>query len=141
MEYLTGALVAIVFGSLVLLIVNRMLIQQIYTQDRTVIRYSQSHIYSLVGEIMYNQEFGSAETDSQSSRYYNNAYTRIVVAENKAYWIKDNVFFVADMIGNEVNQETARQVDTMAMDDVELKKMIFIVEALTGGDNDSRSSG
>lgn len=141
MEYLTGALVAIIFGSLLRIVFNKILFDNYRNEQQSVIKYSQSHVYSLVGQMLYDQEFAASSPDSQSSRYYDKAYTRVVVAENKAYWIKDNIFFVADLIGNEVNHETARQVDTMAMDDVELKKMIFIVEALTGGDNDSRSSG
>jgi hypothetical protein len=60
-------------------------------------------------------------------------YTRVVFVENQAYWIKNNTLFVADMEDDMVDEATTREVDTMAMDKVQLEKVIYIVEALTEG--------
>jgi hypothetical protein len=62
--------------------------------------------------------------------------------ENSAYWVKDNVFYMADLVSGEVNPETTRVVDTMGMDSVELDKMLFIMDRLREGlDNDSGGTG
>jgi hypothetical protein len=58
---------------------------------------------------------------------------RMIFTEDKAYWIKDNAFYEAKVVDGEIDKENAKVVDTMAMDKVELDKMIFIVEKLTEG--------
>ena len=66
----------------------------------------------------------------------------MVVVGKNAYWIKDNVFYEADVVDGDVDKKTARQVDTMAMDKVQLNKMMSIVEKLTEGThNDYWDSG
>ena len=58
--------------------------------------------------------------------------------DEQAYWIKDNVFYTADMDGDYVDKDTTRRVDTMAMNTVQLDKMMFIVDKLREGNlNDS----
>ena len=63
--------------------------------------------------------------------------------DNQAYWIKDSIFYMADMSNDGgVDKDTTRRVDTMTMDKVQLKKMMFIIEKLTEGlENDSWNSG
>jgi hypothetical protein len=62
--------------------------------------------------------------------------------DGRAYWIKDNQFYCADLVNGNVDQETAKPVDTMGMDKVQLDKMFFIVQKLTEGKaDDRRSSG
>jgi len=70
-----------------------------------------------------------------------NSYMKVMVVKNKAYWIKDNTFYVTDVVEGEVVKENAKQVDTMAMDKVELKEIMFIVEKLREDDDDNWSSG
>jgi len=48
---------------------------------------------------------------------------------------------VTDVVEGEVVKENAKQVDTMAMDKVELKEIMFIVEKLREDDDDNWSSG
>ena len=51
--------------------------------------------------------------------------------DNQAYWIKDNVFYTADMAMNgNVDKDTTRTVDTMTMNKVQLDKMMFIIDRL-----------
>ena len=59
---------------------------------------------------------------------------RMIFTENRAYWIKDNAFYQADLLETgEIDNSTTKVVDTMTMDKVELDKMIFIVQKLTEG--------
>ena len=137
MEYFAGALITLA----TVYVVNRLLNKQIAEDKKTVVRYSQSHIYKVAEKIILGPA-NPPKADSQSLRYQNNVYLKIVVAEDKAYWIKDNVFYVADIVDGNVDKETTKQVDTMSMDDVELKKMLVIVETLReGGANDGWGSG
>jgi hypothetical protein len=69
-------------------------------------------------------------------------YVRVMVVDDQAYWIKDNTFFTADMVDDNLDNDSTRTVDTMGMDEVQLKKMIFIVDKLTEGtSNDRGDSG
>ncbi len=81
--------------------------------------------------------------ETQATKYYESLSVKILFTENQAYWIRDNVFYVADM--NEdgfIDYPTSRPVDTMHMDKVELDRMSFIVEKLTEGkQNDRGDSG
>lgn len=49
---------------------------------------------------------------------------------------------MADFKNNEIDKNSVRTVDTMSMDKVQLDKMFFIIDKLTGRDkNDSGGSG
>jgi hypothetical protein len=66
-------------------------------------------------------------------KYFDSINLRILVLEEQAYWIKNNAVFVADVINGEIEKDTAKEVDTMAMDKVQLNKLMFIVEKLKEG--------
>ena len=55
------------------------------------------------------------------------------MTDDRAYWIKDNTFYEANLVDGEVDKNTTKVVDTMTMDKVELDKMAFIVQKLTEG--------
>jgi hypothetical protein len=40
---------------------------------------------------------------------------KVMVVSNKAYWIKNNALYVADVVEGEVQKETTKEVDTMSM--------------------------
>lgn len=116
-------------------VANKLISKNLASAKIPAVRYSQSHVYALATDLI----FGSAKTiktPTQSIKYQEEQYTKVVVAENKAYFIKNNTFFVADVVDGTIDKESTQEVDTMSMDDVELKKMIFIVEALKEGDTD-----
>jgi hypothetical protein len=140
MEYLAGSVLTLLgmFALSVFYFKNRLA----FSKKANVIRYSQSHIYEIIRDYIPLSSFDRIEAKTQSRNHQDSIYTRVVFAEDQAYWIKDNTLFVADMEEGFVNEETTRQVDTMAMDSVQLKKVVSIVEALTEGrKNDSGYSG
>jgi hypothetical protein len=62
--------------------------------------------------------------------------------DDMAYWIENDGLHEAVLQDGGVDMETKKKVDIMSMNDVELKKMIFVVEKLTEGKiNDSGTSG
>lgn len=116
-------------------VANKLISKNLASAKNTVVRYSQSHVYALAADLMFGSN-KTIKTPTQSTKYQEDQYTRVVVAENKAYFIKNNTFFVADVVEGTIDKDSTQEVDTMSMDDVELKKMIFIVEALKEGDTD-----
>jgi len=93
---------------------------------------TQSRTNELIKQtFVQDQSFPPAK--SQSTKHFDSRSIRILIVDGQAYWITNNTVFTADVIDGEIEKETARQVDTMTMDKVQLKKMIFIVEKLKEG--------
>jgi len=138
MEYVVGAVLTLI----TVVIANRLITKQLKSQKRTVVRYSQSHIYSVIAPMMFGFNGVIPKRSTQSSNYQEEAYIRVVIVDGKAYWIKQNTFFTADVVDGTVDKESTKEVDTMSMSDVELKKMLVIVETLREGEgNDSGGTG
>jgi len=134
MEYLIGAAFSagLFFG--ILLFVHR-------TQKVPVstIKYRQSHIIHILAMTEYEEHDENEFYDEESPEKDNIKY-KVVFLEDKAYWLDGSEFFVADARGDTIMTKTKRQVDTMAMNAVELKKIAKVVEALRS-DNEDRDSG
>ena len=78
--------------------------------------------------------------ETQASKYHDSSQTRILFTEQHAYWIKDNSVYRADVVEGAILNESAKPLDIMSMDKVELDEMMFIIETLTeGSDNDYRN--
>lgn len=139
MEYIIGSLVTLA----TVVIVNRVLVREIKKQEAIpTIKYNQSHTYNLLKPYMLDEGYEKFSTKTQSSEYQNRAYTKIVIAENEAYWIKDNNLYTAKIVNGDVDTETSEPVDTINMNKAELSKIMMIVETLRGeGDNDNRGTG
>lgn len=79
---------------------------------------------------------------TQSKMHYDKANVKVIIVDNQAYWIKDNIFYKAPLEGQSIDKDSAEQVDTIHMDKVQLDKMLFIMDKLREGINDdSRGSG
>ena len=106
--------------------------------------YSQSYMHKILLPFLPTNSQINRMTPkkTQARLFYNKLYIKILFLDNKAYWIKDNTFYSADVVDKQVIEETTKIVDIMSMDKVELDKMSFIVEKLTEGlNNDNRNSG
>jgi hypothetical protein len=79
---------------------------------------------------------------TQSKIHYDKTNVKVIILDNQAYWIKDNIFYRAPIDGQAIDKESAEEVDTIHMDKVQLEKMLFIMDKLREGINDdSRGSG
>jgi hypothetical protein len=103
------------------------------------IKFSQSHMHEIVKPLLPPSLFEKKKKDSQSSNHERKTNVKVIIIEGIAYWVKDNIFYMADMDGNLIDKETTRVVDTMGMSKVELDKMLFIMDRLMEGDGDDRS--
>jgi heptaprenylglyceryl phosphate synthase len=136
MEYFLGSIITLAC----VVVVNKLVKRQ--KPITGTIEFSQSHLYAVLAPFMPSNEELSKPKHTQASKYLDNVFFRVIIVGKNAYWIKDNVFYEADVLDGDVDRKTARQVDTMAMDKVQLNKMMSIVERLTEGThNDYWDSG
>lgn len=142
MEYLLGSVITLI----TLLIIGYLLRKYSLQRDSYKLVYSQSYIHAMISPITMLLSMGYGERESvetQILKHYDSLFTQVIITKNKAYWIKDNTFFVAPINDDgEIEKDQAVQVDTMSMDTVQLEEMTLIVEELTRGKGyDSRGTG
>lgn len=128
MEYVVGSIITL----FTIYFVNRFIKRELDSQGVASITYSQSHIHNLINPFLPDNAELIMLKPTQATKHMEETQLRVLIVEDKAYWIKDNDFFVADLIEGLVDKESAKLVDTMSMSKVELDKIIFIVEKLTG---------
>jgi hypothetical protein len=132
MEYFLGTLATL----LTVVVVNIFLRKSTTNTKSMQVRYSQSHIFEILKPFYpEGQKFLKPIKETQSLKFNKESFIKVMVVEGKAYWIKDQALYVAEMESGSVVPDTTKQVDTMAMDKLELEKVIFVVERLTEGRN------
>ena len=77
-------------------------------------------------------------TKTQSKTHYDKTNVRVIILDNQAYWIKNNIFYKAPLVDQVIDKDSAEEVDTISMDKVQLDKMLFIMDKLREGINDDR---
>jgi hypothetical protein len=133
-EYFIGFLV-----SIAMLVVFRMLGTRIIRDDYgTRIRYSQTHIHNIIKDNLPDQLFLPLKRPRQTINHEKSIHLKVLFFEKDAYWIKENALFIAEQEDGIVKEDTARRVDTMGMNRVQLEKVMYIVDILNeGNQNDS----
>lgn len=109
---------------------------------------SHSHHYPIVSQAMLHHRFFNAKkysrrmkTKTQSNKHQEQNNVRVIIVDNRAYWIKDNIFYTAPLVNQLIDKDSAERVDTTNMNKVQLDQMLFIVDKLTEGtSDDSRGS-
>lgn len=140
MQYLSGFMLAFVL----MYVIYKLQSKNNIFQDAKLkpIRYSQSHIHSLISPLIpKNLKKKPHKTQSRIHEAKNNI--KVIIMDNRAYWIKDNGFYMADIsIDGTVNKDSTRRVDIDGMSKVQLDKMLFIIDKLREGNlYDSGSAG
>ncbi len=103
--------------------------------------YRQSHIHEIISPLIPYMMPHKKEIVRQSSNHEEKTNIKVVIFDNKAYFVKDGTFYCAEMHGTDIDGANATLVDTMAMDKVQLDKMLFIMDQLRDGKkNDSGDS-
>lgn len=102
--------------------------------------FRQSHIFEVTRPTI-NAMLSFKQIDTQATRHFDSKHLKVVLTETKAYWIKDSSVYEADILDGTVQENSAKVVDMMALDDVKLKDMMFIIDKLTEEQpNDRRDS-
>ena len=138
MEYLIGS----AFTFLCLYVVFRIISIDAIKPGMQKIRYSQSHIHSIVSPLLPPVSEFRKPLVSQATKHYDSVNVKVIILGHTAFWIKDNVFYTANIDEDGIDKESTKVVDTMSMDKVQLDKMLFILDQLRDGEvNDSGSTG
>lgn len=138
MEILLGSLL-----TLTIIMTNNLVLRKpVKKVMNTKIRFSQSNTQALMSDLLsYENEILHEEAPRQSKKFIQQSYIRVVIAEDNAYWIKDNALYVADIVDGMVDRESSKRVDTINMDSVELEKTMTIVEKLREGLDEDSGTG
>jgi hypothetical protein len=134
MDYLLGFLVAI--G---MFLFFRFIAPKTISKDLgNKIRYSQTHIHEIIRYSIPESMLYPVQKPTQSANHEKSINLRVLFIEKEAYWIKENALFIADQEDGIVKEDTARRVDTMGMNRVQLEKLIYIVDVLNEGNENDR---
>lgn len=103
--------------------------------------YSQKDLYDILKNMFDEKLDVDKPANTQSKKHRENSMVRVMIVGKRAYWVKDNIFYVADAEGDSPIPETATPVDTSEMSKKDVEKMLFILDNLKNGNiNDSGSS-
>ena len=122
-------------------ITTRLISSQKTTVNDSPFKYRQSHIHEIISPLVPDIQNYKKVIPRQSTNQEEKTNIKVVIFDNKAYFVKDGTFYCADMHGTEIDGANATLVDTMGMDKVQLDKMLFIMDQLRDGKkNDSGDS-
>ena len=137
MEYFLGSAITMV----AMFITTKMISFRVKNVKENNFRYGQSHMHMLLLPLMPNLKNYKKPRVSQSTKHKDKINIKVIIYEKKAYFVKNGTFFCAEIDGDQINSASARSVDTMSMDRVQLDKMLFIMDQLRDGKkNDSGDS-
>lgn len=106
--------------------------------------YRQSDLHRIMKKFFSQQLIPdlNAKRSSQLTKRREKDTIKVIVIDEKAYWVSDNIFYIADAIDGNPIPETARPLDTKQMSNKDVSKMLFILDNLKDGKfNDSGSAG
>ena len=101
--------------------------------------YTQSDIHMIVKHFVPKDLFEKPKPISQARKHLKNNTVRVLIIEDHAYWVHDNMFYIADTVEGLVNPETVRPIDTNNMSNRDIDKMLFILDSLKNGNSDDSS--
>lgn len=132
MEYFLGSLLTLITSLVVAIGIGRTI--NLNRRSVSGVMYSQSRVFFLMQPFIPSNKELAKPIIRQSIKHNMKIEKRVIIMDKMAYWIQDNNLYTADVIGHdEVKKDTARVVDTMALDKVQLDKISFIVDKLTEG--------
>jgi hypothetical protein len=117
--------------TLLLCYISVKFIQKSFGINSNNIQYRQSDIYKILKPI-YTNKYPVFKT-SQLTKRSNASRIRVVSIEDKAYWVQDNVFYVANLVDDTPDLSTAIPVDTADMSKEDVEKMLLILDSLDRG--------
>ena len=87
---------------------------------------SQTTVYNKTKHLISNS-LRMHNSLSQSKIHSEKYMIKVMVLENNAYWVKDNIFFTANVENGLVLPETTKQVDTLNMSKKDIEKILNIL--------------
>lgn len=105
----------------------------------TKVIYRQSDTHKLLKDF-FAREITNAKKNSQLEKRSSSNSLKVIVIDQKAYWVVNNIFYVADLIDGKPDTENAKPVDTLNMSKHDIDKLLFILDNLKEGETDERGS-
>ena len=106
------------------------------------ILYRQSDMHNILKDFFFKDIFDDKVVPSQSKIWKEKQTTRVVIIDQKAYWVSNNIFYVGETVDGKVIPETGEPLDTVNMSNLEINKMLFILDNLKNGEaSDSGGTG
>ena len=134
MDYIAVAILTIVLSLAIIGLVRK---NQSKAFEKVVYRQTDIHraIKSLINESILSQK-----PETQTQKRKRDKSIKIVAIDDKAYWVIDNTFYVADLVDDHPDMSTAQPVNTLNMSKSDIDKMLFILDNLDRGKNNERGS-
>ena len=94
--------------------------------------YSQKDMHEML-KIFFSLEIEDKKKKSQAGERNKKKQLNAVILQDKAYWVRDNVFYVGDSINGTIVLESGSPIDTKDMSKSEISKLLFILDKLQKG--------
>lgn len=142
MEYFIGS----VATAIVFFIASKVLPSFSFNSRPKNVYVTQSMAFEAIAPYVYPEynpkRWHEDPIETQSRKHIQSTGVKVVLYNDNAYWLHENNFYTAVAPNGIIDQSSAKVVDVMSMNDVELKELSYIVEKLTEGtDSDSSNSG
>lgn len=135
MDYILGVITAVFAVYAV-----KMFWQPLAQSKPVHIKYSQSHIFDMIRPSIEMMLSMPEYVETQSRKHLERNIVNVLIYEDRAYWIRENSVFVANVVDGVVDQQSTQTVNAINMDKLEIEKLNFVIEQLTkGGSDDSRN--
>lgn len=133
----------ITFGLTFLLLSSIIILKQRFDKKQySNVVYRQSDMHKMLKKFFQKELLVNENFISQLNKRKESKNTKVVILEDQAYWVEDNVFYVGLAVNGKVNLETAIPLDTSKLSTKDIDKLLFILDTLKGGKtNDSGSTG
>lgn len=129
MEYFIGSILTII----AFMVLNRT-IEKTRNVGIPIPIFNQSKkYYVLKSYLRYTKK---RNIERQSTKKVPKGSTRGIVVGNTIYWIEDGFLVTANFVNGKPEESSKKRVDTYSMNDVELKRIVFIVDKLSEGRSD-----
>jgi hypothetical protein len=102
--------------------------------------YKQSDMHQMLKYFFSLEVKNKIKPVSQLTKRAESDMLKVIVVENQAYWVSNNIFYVAKAFDGEVLTETAKPIDVENMSKKDMDKMLFILDKLKNGKRDDSSS-
>lgn len=105
--------------------------------------YKQSTLHQIAKLVLPTNAELIARRPTQYKNYIKHKTVRVITTpEGKAYWVKDNKFFWANVQDGEFDPDLGKEINTNELSKKEIDKLLFILDNLNRGmTNDSGSTG
>ena len=137
MQYIIACMLTLLASLAIIIIMKKKINKKM---SRTL--YSQKDTHELLKYFFSIDSSNQKRRFSQLTKHTEKSMIRVIVIGQEAYWVSDNIFYVANAIGGEVESTSARPVDVENMSKNDMEKMLMILDNLQNGNkNDSGSAG